>query len=117
MNPDLLKLVAIVVGTVVSAPFVLASVRAFFFFGQMSQTVKTVEADAAAMKQIMERFSDKMDAQLGVHEKRLTLLEAMHESQVADIRRTHESNMLVYQQGIKVLDYAASLMRHTPPSP
>jgi hypothetical protein len=111
MNPDLVKLVAIVLGTVVSAPFVLASVRAFFFFGQMSHAVKTVEGEVAAIKQVMERFSERVGLAMADHEKRLTLLEATYEAQVVDIRRAHESNLLVYQQGVKVLEYAETLIR------
>jgi len=111
MTPDLLKLLAITVGTVVSTPVFLAAVRAFFFFGLMTQLVKTVEKDIAAMKDVMEKFSDRMEAAISGHEKRLTLLEATYEAQATDIRRAHESNLLVYQQGVKVLEYAETLIR------
>ena len=115
MSPDLLKLLAIVVGTVVSAPFALASVRAFFFFGQMSQAVKTVEGEVSSIKQVMERFSERIDLAMAAHEKRLTLLEATYEVHAAEIRRAHESNLLVYQQGVKVLEYAETLIRKSEP--
>ena len=76
MNPDLLKLLALTVGAIVSAPFVLASVRAFFFFGQMSQAVKTVDREVQAMKAILQSFTTEVRDVMSDHETRLTTIEA-----------------------------------------
>ena len=76
MDPELLKLVALAVGAIISAPFVMASVRAFFFFGQMSQAVKTVDREVQGMKAIMEKFTNRVDSALSDHEGRITTIEA-----------------------------------------
>lgn len=76
MNPDLLKLVALAVGAIISAPFVMASVRAFFFFGQMSQAVKNADAKIGAVEKLITDFIAEMRQSMLDHETRLTTIEA-----------------------------------------
>lgn len=73
---DLLKLAAIVAGTLISAPFILASMRAFFFFGQMSQVVKMANDKATEIEKVMSSFIEEMKAITRDHEGRIIVIEA-----------------------------------------
>lgn len=76
MNPDVLKLIAITVGVIISAPLFLASVRAFFFFGKMSQTVEGLQSSVARAESKIDGFTQRMEAVIVDHEGRLTTIEA-----------------------------------------
>lgn len=76
MNSDIVKLLAITAGTLISAPFVLASMRAFFFFGQMSQAIKTVQEEVNVMKRMVTDFVDEMRKSTRDHERRITVIES-----------------------------------------
>lgn len=84
-NGDILKLAAITAGTLISAPFILASLRAFFFFGQMSQAIKTLEAGITETKKMVSEFVEEMRSITRDHEGRLIIIEA--ERRVEEIRK------------------------------
>lgn len=84
MNPDLLKLVAIAVGAIISAPFVMASVRAFFFFGQMSQAVKNADTKINGVEKLLSDFVTEMRQAFADHESRLTTIEAERRIEAAN---------------------------------
>lgn len=72
MNKDFWTAAGLIFGAIVSAPFLIASLRAFFFFGQMSQAVKTVEAAIKRVEDTATAFMKKVDEDHTDHEKRIT---------------------------------------------
>lgn len=68
MNPQLMQQIALVMGTILALPFLIALVRASMFVGSMDRTVK----DTA---KLLDSFIKRVDSDLSSHDDRTSSLE------------------------------------------
>jgi hypothetical protein len=73
MQPQ--TLVETVVGLFISAPFMIAGVRAILFFGEARATARAASEALTALKSTLERFTEEVGRDLRDHEGRIRVLE------------------------------------------
>lgn len=91
MNPDVLKIMAVTAGALVASPFMLASFRAFFFFGEMSRAGKQAEAAIGRTEQAVAAFVTATEERFADHEGRITTIEVERRTELRFGRRATDA--------------------------
>lgn len=86
MNKDFWTAAGAIFGAAISAPLIIAAVRAFFFFGQMSRTVSVVEANIGIINKKVDEFISEMHDYMRQTNDRVTTIEAERRSERRDRR-------------------------------
>lgn len=86
MNRDFWAAAGAIFGAAISAPLIIAAVRAFFFFGQMSRTVSVVEVNMGLMTKKVDTFIDEMHDYMAQTNERLTTIEVERRTERRDRR-------------------------------
>ncbi len=99
MNPDVLKIAAITAGALVASPFMLASFRAFFFFGRMSTMAEEAKAAITRTEDAVAKFVTTTETALADHELRLTTIEVERRTEAKFGRRAGDHREPPYDGG------------------